>query len=35
MVDEKFIGNNRSVKPRGEKKGRGYTHKHKVLAIVL
>lgn len=33
-VDETFIGNDRSVKPRGEKKGRGYHHKHKVLTLV-
>jgi transposase-like protein len=33
-VDETFIGNDRSIKPRGEKKGRGYAHKHKVLALV-
>lgn len=33
-VDETFIGNDRSVKPKGTKKGRGYHHKHKVLALV-
>lgn len=33
-VDETFIGNDRSVKPKGEKKGRGYAHKHKVLSLV-
>lgn len=33
-VDETFIGNDRTVKPKGEKKGRGYHHKHKVLALV-
>lgn len=33
-VDETFIGNDRSIKPKGEKKGRGYAHKHKVLALV-
>ena len=33
-VDETFIGNDRSIKPRGEKKGRGFAHKHKVLALV-
>jgi len=33
-VDEKFIGNDRSFKPHGEKKGRGYAHKHKVLTLV-
>jgi transposase-like protein len=33
-IDETFIGNDRTVKPHGEKKGRGYAHKHKVLALV-
>jgi len=33
-VDETFIGNDRTVKPKGEKKGRGYAHKHKVLSLV-
>lgn len=33
-VDETFIGNDRSIKPKGEKRGRGYAHKHKVLALV-
>jgi transposase-like protein len=33
-IDETFIGNDRTIKPRGEKKGRGYAHKHKVLALV-
>jgi transposase-like protein len=33
-VDETFIGNDRTMKPRGEKKGRGYAHKHKVLALI-
>jgi len=33
-VDETFIGNDRDVKPKGEKKGRGYAHKHKILALV-
>lgn len=33
-VDETFIGNDRSIKPKGEKKGRGYAHKHKVLSLV-
>lgn len=33
-VDETFIGNDRTVKPKGEKKGRGYHHKHKVLTLV-
>lgn len=33
-VDETFIGNDRTIKPKGEKKGRGYHHKHKVLSLV-
>lgn len=33
-VDETFIGRDKSVKPDHEKKGRGYAHKHKVLALV-
>lgn len=33
-VDETFIGHDKTVKPKGEKKGRGYHHKHKVLSLV-
>ena len=33
-VDETFIGNDRTIKPKGEKKGRGYHHKHKVLTLL-
>ncbi|TNE63230.1 MAG: IS1595 family transposase [Alphaproteobacteria bacterium] len=33
-VDETFIGVDRTVKPKHEKKGRGYAHKHKVLSLV-
>ena len=33
-VDETFIGNDRAMKPKGVKKGRGYAHKHKVLSLV-
>src|SRR5690242_7409145 len=33
-VDETFIGNDRVKKPKGVKKGRGYDHKNKVLALV-
>lgn len=33
-VDETFVGYDRSVKPKGEKKGRGFHHKHKVLSLV-
>jgi transposase-like protein len=33
-VDETFIGNDRTIKPKHDKKGRGYAHKHKVLSLV-
>lgn len=33
-VDETFIGHDQTIKPKGEKKGRGYHHKHKVLSLV-
>jgi len=33
-VDETFIGHDRTIKPEGEKKGRGYAHKHKVLSLI-
>ena len=33
-VDETFIGHDKSIKPEGEKKGRGYAHKHKILSLV-
>lgn len=33
-VDETFIGNNKAVKAKGQKKGRGYNHKNKVLSLV-
>jgi transposase-like protein len=33
-VDETFIGHDRTIKPKGDKKGRGFHHKHKVLALV-
>ncbi len=33
-ADETFIGNDRTVKPKGVKRGRGYAHKHKVLALI-
>lgn len=32
--DETFIGNDRTVKPKGEKKDRGYAHKHMLLTLV-
>ena len=33
-VDETFIGHDKTVKPKGDKKGRGYAHKRKVLSLV-
>ena len=33
-VDETFIGHDTTIKPKHSKKGRGYAHKHKVLALV-
>lgn len=33
-VDETFIGRDFGKKPKGEKKGRGYEHKSKVLSLV-
>jgi len=33
-VDETFIGHDKTIKPKGEKKGRGFAHKHKVLTLV-
>jgi len=33
-VDETFIGVDRTIKPKGDKRGRGYHHKHKVLSLV-
>lgn len=33
-MDETFIGRDFNKKPRGEKKGRGYEHKNKVLSLV-
>lgn len=33
-VDETFIGHDKTVKPKGERKGRGYAHKNKVLSLV-
>ncbi|MBK80456.1 MAG: IS1595 family transposase [Gammaproteobacteria bacterium] len=33
-VDETFFGNDRTIKPKGTKKGRGYHHKFKVLSLV-
>lgn len=33
-ADETFIGQKKGAKPKGEKKGRGYAHKHAVLSVV-
>jgi transposase-like protein len=33
-VDESSIGNDRTIKPKGVKTGRGFHHKHKVLSLV-
>lgn len=33
-VDETFIGHDKTIKPRGQKKGRGSAHKFKVLSLV-
>jgi len=33
-VDETFIGNDRTIKPLGDKRGRGFHHKHKILSLV-
>ena len=33
-VDETFIGHDKTKKPKGVKKGRGYAHKHKVLSLL-
>lgn len=33
-VDETFIGNDRTKKPKGQKKGRGGAHKFEVLSLV-
>jgi transposase-like protein len=33
-VDETFIGRDYSKKPKGEKRGRGFAHKHKVVTLV-
>jgi len=33
-VDETFFGHNKKIKPKHNKKGRGYHHKYKVLSLV-
>jgi transposase-like protein len=33
-VDETFIGHDQTKKPKGDKRGRGYAHKYKVLTLV-
>jgi transposase-like protein len=33
-VDETYIGHDFSIKPKGEKRGRGFHHKNKIVALV-
>jgi transposase-like protein len=33
-IDETFIGHDKNIKPKGEKKGRGFNHKNKVLSLI-
>src|SRR5258705_10602875 len=33
-VDETYIGHDKTIKPKGVKKGRGFHHKNKVLSLV-
>lgn len=33
-VDETYIGHDKTIKPKGEKRGRGFHHKNKVLSLV-
>ena len=33
-IDETFIGRDKEIKPAGQRKGRGYAHKFKVLSLV-
>jgi transposase-like protein len=33
-VDETYIGRDQTIKPKGEKRGRGFHHKNKVLSLV-
>ena len=33
-VNETFIGHDKTIKPKGEKRGRGFHHKNKVLSLV-
>ena len=33
-IDETYIGRDQTIKPRGEKRGRGFHHKNKVLSLV-
>src|SRR5437016_6173488 len=33
-VDETYIGHDHTIKPKGEKRGRGFHHKNKVLSLV-
>jgi len=33
-VDETYIGHDKTIKPKGQKKGRGFHHKNKVLSLI-
>ena len=33
-ADETYIGHDKTIKPRGEKRGRGFHHKNKILSLV-
>jgi len=33
-IDETFIGHDKNIKPKGEKRGRGFHHKNKILSLV-
>jgi hypothetical protein len=33
-VNETFMGHDKTIKPKGEKRGRGFHHKNKVLSLV-
>lgn len=33
-IDETYIGHDHTIKPKGEKRGRGFHHKNKVLSLV-
>jgi transposase-like protein len=33
-IDETFIGHDKNIKPKGQKKGRGFHHKNKVFSLI-